>query len=355
MSAPVRRVVAVSRQRQDNDGLTKLVNRMVEAAIDLQVVPTAEDAAEVLLSHPPDPGVALLVDANLAARAGGDPRMMRGVVRDLQTLRELVPHATPLAFAARPPARIVIDAQRAGAFDFVDMDSTEDDLGAALARSAGETSLRILRRERLAGLRELVEEFLRTLVKTERRTLDLEQRLTELAGPVEGSEHDAVKLPSVLVVDDDEQVLDVLVVELARRGLRAEEASTGMEALAEVKKALAEQDPFDLVLIDKNLPDTDGVRLISRIRELSAIPSFMVMTGFASAESAIDAADLGVVGYIIKPFDDIEALCRRIEDVTEKSRVTRREQRYLDRIKRRHAQFLLRYRELAAELDELGS
>ena len=79
----------------------------------------------------------------------------------------------------------------------------------------------------------------------------------------------------------------------------------------------------------------------------------MLMTGFASAESAIDAADLGVAGYVLKPFGDIDSLIERVRDVATARLNQQRERGYLLRIKKRHAEFLTRYRALAAQLDKL--
>ena len=276
---------------------------------------------------------------------------------DLQQLRATVPHIAPVVFAAQPSQQQIIAAFRAGAFDFLDVDAENDaSILAALERAAAKTRDRLGRRDRLSGMRGLIEDFLRVLVRSERRSFELEERLeaTE-SGRVElGGEHDSDRPPRVLVVDDDGDVVDFLGDVLAREGLRVETARCGVDAIEIVATYTHRGEPIDLLLIDKNLPDVDGIKVIGRLRQIHPGLAAMIMTGFASAESAIDAADLGVVGYVLKPFDDLTSLVRRIREVATRATHDHRERRYLDRIKDRHSEFLLRYRQLIAQLDKLS-
>jgi DNA-binding NtrC family response regulator len=338
----VDRAITIAPERSSNPALTKLGLLLADAQVATEVKTSAEDACAALVMAEHEALPCLLVDATSS--------------RDLEHLSTTVPHIAPVAFAANPTRDAILTAFRMGAFDFLDTETENDaSILVALERSAAETRRRIARRAQLSGMRALVEDFLRTLVKTERRSLELEERL--VAGEVGRGEVapalDPDRVPCVLIVDDDEEVVELLVDLIGRNGLETIRALRGVDAIEAVAGAVEEGDPIDLVLIDKNLPDVDGVRLISRLRQIQPGTAAMVMTGFASTESAIDAADLGVVGYVLKPFDDVEALIGRVIEAANHAMQDRRERRYLDRFKERHSEFLLRYRQLAAQLDKL--
>jgi AmiR/NasT family two-component response regulator len=78
-----------------------------------------------------------------------------------------------------------------------------------------------------------------------------------------------------------------------------------------------------------------------------------MMTGYSDEGSAMAAADLGVVGYVLKPFDDVRELALRVKDAAARFAAERRQRRHLARIKQRHKEFLERYRRIATELDRL--
>ncbi len=75
------------------------------------------------------------------------------------------------------------------------------------------------------------------------------------------------------------------------------------------------------------------------------------MTGYASMESAIEALNLGASGYIEKPFDDINRVAARIDEVLAKQRERLRRRHYLGIIKDRNRDFLERYKVIRADLD----
>ncbi len=350
------RAIAICRQRTDNTELTRLANLLSEARIPIEIMESA-DAAGAALAVGDHVGTrCVLVDGDLAARGGGDPRMARGLAKDLEQLRAVVPHIAPIVFAKGAPPALIIESFRHGAFDFLELSTASDaDVLQVFERAATETQARLDRRQRVSELRGIVEDFLRVLVKTERRSIDLEDRLKETVANADSGiiEIDPERPPYVLVVDDDEEVLELLADVLQADGLMTQSAGNTADAIAAVVASADSDEPFDLLLIDKNLPDGDGVSAIASIRERGVDIAAMIMTGFASTESAIDAADLGVVGYVLKPFDDVKLLTRRVHEVASRAMVDRRERRYLDRIKERHAEFLLRYRALASQLDKL--
>ena len=127
---------------------------------------------------------------------------------------------------------------------------------------------------------------------------------------------EAADIPSsVLVVDDEPVVLQLFSRVLSEKGLRTRTASSAEEALK-----LLEQGGIACVLADKNMPGMDGIEMLRRVREAQPHCAFIVMTGYASTESAIEALRLGAVDYLQKPFEDLDVVAQRIEEAIQQVR-----------------------------------
>jgi DNA-binding NtrC family response regulator len=103
----------------------------------------------------------------------------------------------------------------------------------------------------------------------------------------------------VLVVDDESLIRWSLMETLAEQGHRVEEAGDGETALA----LLGSAEPFDVVLLDHHLPDSDDLTLLGRIRRLAPHTTVIMMTAFGTPETIEDALHLGVYRVVSKPFD----------------------------------------------------
>jgi CheY-like chemotaxis protein len=114
---------------------------------------------------------------------------------------------------------------------------------------------------------------------------------------------------SVLVIDDEPVVLDLFQRVLGEKGLVIRTAKNADEALA-----ILEREGFGCVLADKNLPGVDGIEIVRRVRQSQPYCACIVMTAYASTESAVEALRLGAVDYIAKPFDDLARIADRIDD-----------------------------------------
>ncbi len=127
---------------------------------------------------------------------------------------------------------------------------------------------------------------------------------------------EAADIPSsVLVVDDEPVVLQLFSRVLSEKGLRTRTASSAEEALK-----LLEQGGIACVLADKNMPGMDGIEMLRRVRAAQPHCAFIVMTGYASTESAIEALRLGAVDYLEKPFEDLDLVAQRIEEAIQQVR-----------------------------------
>ena len=101
---------------------------------------------------------------------------------------------------------------------------------------------------------------------------------------------------SVLIVDDEADIRELLVLTLSRMGVDADSASTIKEA-----KAALEERPYDLCLTDMRLPDGDGLDLLRHIAEHHGNTPVAVITAFGSTENAVAALKAGAFDYLAKP------------------------------------------------------
>jgi len=125
-----------------------------------------------------------------------------------------------------------------------------------------------------------------------------------------------------LVVDDERSLREMMRIMLRKEGFRvhlAETAAVGLQVM--------DEEVFDLVLTDLRLPDGSGIDLLKRSRELHPETVVMVLTAYASAETAVEALRLGAYDYFIKPFD-LDEVRVRIRNAVERKDL-QDENRYL--------------------------
>ncbi len=114
----------------------------------------------------------------------------------------------------------------------------------------------------------------------------------------------------ILVVDDDPIVAETLAEFLARDGHATATAADGAEALDLIEQGRAHRKkngaPVGVVITDVNMPRTDGLELLKRIRKLDESIVVIVVTGFGKIEHAVEAVKLGAADYLTKPIVDDE-------------------------------------------------
>lgn len=103
--------------------------------------------------------------------------------------------------------------------------------------------------------------------------------------------------PRVLVVDDDSPMAEMLAEALGERGFVAKTASSGTEA-----RRWLEGEPFDALVTDLQMPDMDGLELLSAARRIAPSCPVIVMTAYSAVESAIESVRRGAYHYLTKPF-----------------------------------------------------
>ncbi len=101
----------------------------------------------------------------------------------------------------------------------------------------------------------------------------------------------------ILVVDDNKELREILEEYLKSEGHNVEGSANGRDALERYEKS-----PFDLIITDLNMPEISGMELIKTIRKESKDTEFVIITGYASMDSAVEAVKMGAFDYIVKPF-----------------------------------------------------
>ena len=115
-------------------------------------------------------------------------------------------------------------------------------------------------------------------------------------------------IQNILIVDDEPLIRKFLVETLRRMGFAVQDVSDGIQALRKIKA-----ETFDLILTDIKMPGLSGMELLGKVREESPESVVVMMTAYATVESAVEAMKMGAFDYIIKPFspDQIEMVTRK--------------------------------------------
>ena len=116
----------------------------------------------------------------------------------------------------------------------------------------------------------------------------------------------------IIVVDDEVGMCEFLRYLLEVEGYQVDYAHSGIEALEKLKAKL-DTEPFHLVLADIRMPGMDGLELLRNVKEIDPDIVFVVMTGFASLETAIKVIKYDGYDYLVKPFDDTDKILAVIE------------------------------------------
>jgi excisionase family DNA binding protein len=104
---------------------------------------------------------------------------------------------------------------------------------------------------------------------------------------------------NVLVVDDEASIRDLLAKTLALAEYRVDTAADGVSALDRLRE---HRGAYDLMIADLRMPGMDGLTLIREVKQINPSLPIIIITGFSTESSAIEAVNLGVAGYLTKPF-----------------------------------------------------
>ncbi|HEU4769580.1 MAG TPA: response regulator, partial [Pyrinomonadaceae bacterium] len=153
----------------------------------------------------------------------------------------------------------------------------------------------------------------------------------------------------LLVVDDEESLRITTAAILEKEGYNVDTASSGDEAIA-----LLDQTDYDLVLTDLHMEGGDGLSVLNQIRRHSPLTISVVLTGFASVESAIAALQEGAYDYLVKPCD-IDSMKHTIRRGVEHRRLMLAEQKARTDLEQLNLDLERRIADRTAELTRLNA
>jgi DNA-binding NtrC family response regulator len=134
---------------------------------------------------------------------------------------------------------------------------------------------------------------------------------------------------SAAIVDDEDEILDLIEQILTEEGLRIKRFHKAEELLE-----VAEKESFDIIISDLMLPGLTGLDLLERLHGKGITTPFVLITGYASLDSAIEAVNRGAFSYIKKPFniEEIRFVVNRLrqrQDLLEEIIQLKRQVEYL--------------------------
>lgn len=326
--------------------LRGFIDRLGSVGVVCTIVDEIPAAVEIATAYETPP--CILID--LGELEGAAREDLRFTTAAIDRVLEVMPTVLPVAVLGSADAAAILACMRGGAGDVIDV---QVDTAAAAHRVIQRIATR--QRGRLADVvmmesqRAMIEDLLKDLIRTERRSIDAEEKLAahERLSP------DApimleTRAPAILLVEHDRAVADELADRLEAAGIATFAYVTGEEAAREAL-TLASTTGLDLALVAAQLPGIDGLQTVHRLRErISGLPAFL-MTSVIDAALATNAANLGVVGFVQKPLTDLDEVVARLSQLAHDSLARTRERDYLERIKERHERVLARYRALPRE------
>lgn len=131
-----------------------------------------------------------------------------------------------------------------------------------------------------------------------------------------------MKGKSILVVDDEQNILDCLSRDLSLAGLEVTTAKNGDQAIAKINTGF-----FDLVTTDLLMPGSDGFQVVKAAKRMDSQIMVIILTGNETAEAAVDSFRIGADDFVQKPCDSDELLCR-ISNCFEKQDLLKKIDRY---------------------------
>ena len=132
----------------------------------------------------------------------------------------------------------------------------------------------------------------------------------------------------LLIVDDEPVILQILKAVFEDEPVRLTCVGSGTDAL----RVLDEQ-PVDLVITDKNLPDVNGIELLKAAKSINPFTEVIVITGYASLDSALTAMEHDAFDYVVKPLNNVFDIRKKVRRALEKQAMALENRELLDSLK----------------------
>jgi YesN/AraC family two-component response regulator len=161
-----------------------------------------------------------------------------------------------------------------------------------------------------------------------------------------------MKLPEkvrILIVDDEAGVRKVLEQVLQESGFEVTLAVDGREALK-----LFEENPFPLVITDLVMPEMDGIELLQSIKRLDPDTQVIIITSYASVETAVEALRCGAYDYLFKPFENIELVSAAARRALERIELENENRRLLAKLQDQKRELEIRVKARTKDLEAIN-
>lgn len=142
--------------------------------------------------------------------------------------------------------------------------------------------------------------------------------------------------PHLLLIDDDETFTRVMARAMSRRGLRVSIANSADEGLA-----LAKDDLPDYAVLDLKMEGDSGLVLLPKLLELDAEMKVLILTGYSSITTAVEAIKRGACNYLCKPADADDVLAALLSDHGDLATLVPENPMSVDRLQWEHIQRIL--------------
>lgn len=149
-------------------------------------------------------------------------------------------------------------------------------------------------------------------------------------------QHDGDEQPHLLLVDDDQTFTRVLARAMGRRGLRVSVAGSADEGLA-----LAREDTPDYAVLDLKMDGDSGLVLLPKLLELDPEMRVLILTGYSSIATAVEAIKRGACNYMCKPADADDVLAALVSDHADLDSLVPENPMSVDRLQWEHIQRVL--------------
>ncbi len=142
---------------------------------------------------------------------------------------------------------------------------------------------------------------------------------------------DAAVAPHLIIVDDEPVILQILKAVFEKEPYRLTLAATGAEARDVIRR-----EGVDLLVTDKNLPDTNGLELLRLAKEVNPDAEVIIITGYASLETALVAMELDAFDYVLKPLNNVFDIQKKVRRALDKQRIVLENRRLLSSLREKN-------------------
>lgn len=150
---------------------------------------------------------------------------------------------------------------------------------------------------------------------------------------MEAVQTDANRPPKhLLIVDDEPVILQILKAVFEDEPYRLSCVGTGSAA-----RKVLEEEGCDLLITDKNLPDASGLDLLRLAKERAPLCEVIVITGYASLETAVEALELDAFDYVLKPLNNVFDIRKKVRQALQKQEMALENQRLIARLREQNA------------------